>query len=74
MPSHSFFNQILDLIATDIKREIELEPEDEGDISTGRFGDSGSEEEFEDKFITPLVKRWGFRSERQHPCEFQLGS
>ena len=35
------------------------EPEDEGDISTGRFGDFGSEEEFEDKFITPLVKRWG---------------
>jgi hypothetical protein len=69
------YNRLLELIDKNIKEKFDLISEitsitpQPNDII--EFKD---EKEFEDKIIDPLLKHWGFKHQRQYPCEFVVGS
>jgi hypothetical protein len=69
------YNRLLELIDEDIKKEYNLNPEITA-IATqpNEIIEFKDEREFEDKVIDPLLKRWGFKHQRQYPCEFVIGS
>ena len=69
------YNRLLELIDSDIRKKFDLEPEETGPINdSGEYPSYSTEEEFEDRVIVPLIKRWGFKHQRQYPCGFVIGS
>lgn len=69
------YNRLLELIDEDIKNEYDLNPEITANITQpNEIIEFKDEREFEDKVIDPLLKRWGFKHQRQYPCEFVIGS
>ena len=69
---HSIYNRLLDKIPRLTRDAHGLEPEPLAPMaSSGQFT---SEADFEERVVIPLLKRWGFRSERQNLCHFRIGS
>lgn len=69
---NSVFNHLLERIDKNILNDYNITPEPLANaIHSGQFS---SEEEFEDKVIEPMLKRWGLKFQRQSPCEFIIGS
>ncbi len=69
------YNRLLELIDEDIKEKFDLKPEITSITSQPNdIIEFKDEKEFEDKVIDPLMKRWGFKHQRQYPCEFVIGS
>lgn len=69
---HSIYNELLKKLPEDIKQEFNLKPE-----PVAKMGYSGqyiSEQEFEEEFVIPLLKRWGFQYQYQYPQLFHIGS
>jgi hypothetical protein len=78
---YMIYNRLLDRIPEATRRACGLEPEpspqffQQPTVSTSaRSGKFTSEAEFEEEVIAPLLKQWGFKYERQHPCLFRVGS
>lgn len=69
---HRYFNRLLDLIPDLIKSRFDIRPEPVATVS--QSGQFAYESDFEEAVIEPLLKRWGFKYTRQHPCRFQVGS
>lgn len=69
---HSIYNRLLDKIPSPIRRRFGLTKEPVAPV--GRSGEFSSEADFEDRVIEPLIRRWGFKYQRQHPCLFSIGS
>jgi hypothetical protein len=71
------YNRLLELIDSDIKQKFDLKPE-ENSIAVisndNNIIEYKDEKEFEDKVIDPLLRRWGFKHQRQYPCDFVVGS
>jgi hypothetical protein len=68
----TIYNRLLEKIDISIIHEYNLQPEPV--MKAGYSGQFSSEEEFKDKVVEPLLKRWGFKYQRQYPCEFIIGS
>lgn len=71
------YNRLLDLIEKDTKEKFNLQKEITADSPQGEnknIIEFKDEKEFEDKVIDPLLKQWGFKHQRQYPCEFVVGS
>ncbi len=70
------YNRLLELIDKGIKEEFNLQPEItvRPPLNGDGIVEFKDEKEFEDKIIDPLLKRWGFKHQRQYPCEFVIGS
>ena len=69
------YNRLLELIDEDVKKEYDLNPEITATTTQpNEIIEFKDEREFEDKVIDPLLKRWGFKHQRQYPCEFVIGS
>lgn len=66
------YNRLLELIGNDVSKKYDLKPEITGDVAIPN--EYSTEIEFEDEVIEPLLKRWGFKHQRQFPCEFIVGS
>jgi hypothetical protein len=63
---------LLELIPESIRQEYKLVPE-----PVAKHGTSGvfdSEQDFEEKVITPLLKRFDIKHDRQYPCKFFIGA
>lgn len=69
---HSIYNRLLEKIPEPTRQEYELQPEPVAEV--GGSGQFTSEAEFEEKIIVPLLKRWEFKYQAQHPCVFRFGS
>lgn len=69
---HRYYNRLLDFIPDHIKSKFQLKPEPVATVS--QSGQFAYEADFEEAVIEPLLKRWGFKYTRQHPCRFQVGS
>lgn len=68
---HSIYNDLLNKIPGDIKEKFNLKPEPV--LKVGYSGQYTSEQEFEEDFVIPLLKRWGFQYQYQHPQLFHVG-
>ncbi len=69
---HSIYNQLLEKLPEYIKKKFDLRPEPVAKV--GYSGQYASELEFEEEFIVPLLKRWGFQYQYQYPQIFHVGS
>jgi hypothetical protein len=69
---HSCYNRLLSYMPDEVKDECELTPEPVSDFTVS--GSFGSEEEFEDAIIEPMLKRWGLHYKRQMPCKCHFGT
>jgi hypothetical protein len=69
---YSIYNRLLEKIGNDVCIRLGLSAESIGQEENS--GTYSSEEEFEDKIIEPLLRHWGFKFRRQHPCYFIIGS
>lgn len=70
--SFNIYNRLLELIPESIRQEYKLVPE-----PVAKHGTSGvfdSEQDFEEKVITPLLKRFDIKHDRQYPCKFFIGA
>lgn len=69
---HSIYNRLLEKIPKSIKGEFSLQPEA---VLKGKYsGKYASEEEFDEEFVMPLLRQWGFRYQYQHPSKFCTGT
>jgi hypothetical protein len=68
----NIYNRFLELISEDIKQEHKLTPEPVA--AHGSSGDFVSEHDFEEKVITPLLKRFDIKHDRQYLCRFHIGT
>ena len=69
---YSIYNRLLELIGKDVCVKYDLAPEPLAKtVSSGQYA---TEEEFEDEFLEPLFRHWGFKFQRQQPCYFVIGS
>ena len=69
---HSVYNRLLELIPRQLCSDLSLEPE-----ALSELPDSGSytcEADFEEKVVSPLLRRWSFKYQYQYPCRFYVGS
>ena len=66
------YNRLLDFVPEKVRNEHDLVPE-LGWISPPSAW-FGSEEEFETEVVVPLLRRWGFQYDRQHPRTLPHGS
>ncbi|MDI9617263.1 MAG: EVE domain-containing protein [Methanothrix sp.] len=65
------YNRLLDLIDKDIKEKFNLKPEITSCApQINNIVEFEDEKEFEDKIIEPLLKRWGFKHQRQVSYDF----
>ena len=69
---HSIYNRILEELPATLKERHKLKPESVA--VTGRSGQFTTEADFEEKVVEPLLKRWGFKYQRQYACHFRIGS
>ena len=70
--SFSIYNRFLELIPDDIKIKHQLKPEPVAEHGVSGMFDS--EHDFEDKVVTPLLKRFDIKYDRQHTCRFYAGT
>lgn len=68
---HSIYNELLKKLPEDIKQKFNLKPEPVAKV--GYSGQYVSEQEFEEEFVIPLLKRWGFQYQYQYPQIFHVG-
>lgn len=68
---HSIYNELLKKLPGDIKQKFNLKPEPVAKV--GYSGQFISEQEFEEEFVIPLLKRWGFQYHYQYPQIFHVG-
>lgn len=69
---YSIYNRLLELIGKDVCKKNNLTPEPLAKtVSSGQYE---TEEKFEDDVLEPLLRHWGFKFQRQHPCNFTIGT
>jgi hypothetical protein len=66
------YNRLLELIGNDVCEKYNLTPEPVGDPSSS--GQYETEEKFEDEVLEPLFRHWGFKFQRNYPCNFRIGT
>jgi len=69
---YRMYNRLLELIPAELRVEHGLTSEVVSTASSA--GDFGSEAEFDEKFIAPLLDKLGLKHSYQHDCRFALGS
>ena len=69
---YRMYNRLLELIPAELRVEHGLTSEVVSTASSA--GDFGSEAEFDEKFIAPLLDKLGLKHSYQHNCRFALGS
>jgi predicted RNA-binding protein with PUA-like domain len=69
---HRVYNQLLQKMPPEFCEQYDLRPVELGRI--GSSGKYGTEAEFEDEVVKPLIRRWGLQFDYQYPCLFYVGS
>lgn len=69
---YSIYNRLLNMLSDNAKKKCGLESEQvlESEYS-GKFA---SESQFDEDFIIPLIEKWDFKYQRQHPVTFCVGT
>jgi len=71
---HHFYNQLLDFLPESLKIEQNLVKEPVASSKAGVFKECGTEKEFDEQFIKPLIRSWGFQPVYHEPCRLMIGA